>query len=356
MKRLTLIISLFILLGFTSIGGANPGGVGDGNFDMQCGGACHGDSSQNQTSPVSLDLVVDSTPYVGLPVSLTATVSGVQFNSADKIGLFLLTDTTGHSDMPIDSDWNVISDINGGTNNYVEIEASSFTDEYTVSWTVTPTNTDETKFYLSIHHGGSDVPYFAISSGTIVTPLPVPENLPRLANDFTPQISRELGDITVMLVETVDVNNLQIEWQLIDGDTQFANATLNDEGNWVFELPIALQPSIIEWRAIMEGEGPTQVTPWFRIAAQEPVLKIDQAQLYTQSFAFCIFFVGLVLTLHNRFSKGHEEVTLSEIGKAIPSVHGENTDHPDLPDGQLPEGWTMEQWKWYGQDYLEGKL
>jgi len=26
--------------------------------------------------------------------------------------------------------------------------------------------------------------------------------------------------------------------------------------------------------------------------------------------------------------------------------------HPPLPDGGLPAGWTMEQWKHYGDQYL----
>jgi len=85
------------LLAFTSLGGANPGGVGDGDFDMQCGGACHGDASQNQTSPALLELSIDGDVYFGLPVSITASVSGIQFSSSDAIGLFLLTDVTGHS-------------------------------------------------------------------------------------------------------------------------------------------------------------------------------------------------------------------------------------------------------------------
>ena len=27
--------------------------------------------------------------------------------------------------------------------------------------------------------------------------------------------------------------------------------------------------------------------------------------------------------------------------------------HPPLPEGGLPSGWTMEQWKYYGEQYLE---
>ena len=100
MNRLSVLFVMIILLSFTSIGGANPGGVGDGDFDMQCGGACHGDSSQNQTSSALLELTIESTAYIGLPVSISAKVSGVQFSSSDSIGLFLLTDTTGHSELP----------------------------------------------------------------------------------------------------------------------------------------------------------------------------------------------------------------------------------------------------------------
>ncbi len=138
------------LLSFTTLSGANPGGVGDGNFDMQCGGACHGDSSQNQSSPALLELVLDNTAYVGLPVSVTATISGVQFSSSDTLGLFLITDTTGHSDLPEDAGWTVISDQNGGDNNYVELEASSLSSEYSLSWTLKPSGIDLTNFYLCI--------------------------------------------------------------------------------------------------------------------------------------------------------------------------------------------------------------
>ena len=28
---------------------------------------------------------------------------------------------------------------------------------------------------------------------------------------------------------------------------------------------------------------------------------------------------------------------------------------PPLPPGGLPPGWTMEQWAWYGEDYLKGQ-
>ena len=32
------------------------------------------------------------------------------------------------------------------------------------------------------------------------------------------------------------------------------------------------------------------------------------------------------------------------------------TQGPPLPKEGLPPNWTMEQWQWYGEDYLKGKL
>lgn len=354
MNRLSVLFVMIILLSFTSIGGANPGGVGDGDFDMQCGGACHGDSSQNQTSPALLELTIESTAYIGLPVSVSAKVSGVQFSSSDSIGLFLLTDTTGHSDLPEDADWTVISDQNGGANNYIEIEASSLASEYTVSWTLKPMSLQPTNFYLSIHHGGNNNPYFGISSGLEIIPQEIPENLPRLTSDYAPPISREIGVNSTISVSTTDVQSMSIEWRLVDGESVFINASEIDDDIWEFDLPSAIQPSIIEWRAIMQGEGPDQITPWFRIAAQEPVPEIDQLQVYLQSFALGLFFVGLILTLHNRFSNERELIMQNNLGVDKTDLATEiAAEMPPLPEGGLPAGWTMEQWKWYGHEYLE---
>ncbi len=356
MNRITIVLSLVILLSLSSLGGANPGGVGDGDFDMQCGGACHGDASQNQTSPAMLELSFDGDAYLGLPVSITATVSGIQFSSSDAIGLFLLTDVTGHSDLPEDGGWEVISDVNGGDNNYVEIEGSSFEDSYTISWTVKPTVIDPTTFYLSIHHGGQNTPYFAISSGLNIDVLPVPDNLPRLSSEYSPVISRDLGQQTTISVSTSDVDELAIEWRLVDQPSSSVNATLINNNSWEFVLPPALQPSIIEWRAVMDGDGPTQTTPWFRIAAQEPALSVNQLQVYLQSFAFCIFFLTLVLTLQSRYLNEQEDLP-KEIDQTnlLPQQENSVGNTPPLPDGGLPDGWTMEQWKWYGHEYMEGE-
>ena len=220
------------------------------------------------------------------------------------LGLFLITDTTGHSDLPEDAGWAVISDQNGGDNNYVELEGSSLNSEYNLSWTLKPSSVESTNFYLSIHHGGENNPFFGISSALSVTPQVVPENLPRLSSDYAPKITRDLGDNTTITISTLDVEQMDIEWRLVDGESEFVSPSNNADGLWQFELPAALQPSIIEWRATLKGDGPDQITPWFRIAAQEPALEVNQTQVYLQALALSLFFIGLVLTLHKKFSTG----------------------------------------------------
>ena len=36
-----------------------------------------------------------------------------------------------------------------------------------------------------------------------------------------------------------------------------------------------------------------------------------------------------------------------------PEVVDSPSEGPPLPKSGLPEGWTMDQWKWYGQEWLD---
>jgi len=350
-RRFRVLLVFCILLSVSTFSQANPGGVGDGIFDMQCGGACHGDSSLNQTSSALIEFEIEGTPYLEQPISINAVASGSQLSIYDKIGLFLLTDTTGHSDTPRDAGWEVLSDSNGGTNNYLEGNIDVETNNISVSWTIKPTELTTTMFYVSIHHGGDDVPYFGISQGLELEVLPIPENLPRLAADFTPQTSRDLGEETIVKVETEEVSSVLIEWKIEGSTTTTVIANSSEIGTWQFNLPVSNQPSILQWRAILDGEGPSQTTPWFTLVAQEPPFEVDEAAVYLQSFALFIFVIGIVLTLQIRYFKEINEEKQWEQTETIIEQNSSNNP-PPLPNGQLPPGWTMEQWEWYGHEYI----
>tara|TARA_B100000459_G_scaffold101302_1_gene57973 strand:+ start:1762 stop:2841 length:1080 start_codon:yes stop_codon:yes gene_type:complete len=350
-RRFRVLLVFCILLSVSTFSQANPGGVGDGIFDMQCGGACHGDSSLNQTSSALIEFEIEGTPYLEQPISINAVASGSQLSIYDKIGLFLLTDTTGHSDTPKDAGWEVLSDSNGGTNNYLEGNIDVETNNLSASWTIKPTELTTTTFYVSIHHGGDDIPYFGISQGFELEVLPIPDNLPRLAADFTPQTSRDLGEETIVKVETEEVSSVLIEWKIEGSTTTTVIANSSEIGTWQFNVPASNQPSILQWRAILDGEGPSQTTPWFTLVAQEPPFEVDEAAVYLQSFALFIFVIGIVLTLQIRYFKDINEEKQWEQTETIIEQNSSNNP-PPLPNGQLPPGWTMEQWEWYGHEYI----
>ena len=39
----------------------------------------------------------------------------------------------------------------------------------------------------------------------------------------------------------------------------------------------------------------------------------------------------------------------------VAAVHSPVQTGPQLPPEGLPPGWTMEQWAWYGEDYLKNR-
>ena len=122
-----------------------------------------------------------------------------------------------------------------------------------------------------------------------------------------------------------------------------------------------------EWRVILEGEGPTQTSPWFRLTAQEPGWEIDENALYLQSFALFLLCAGLVVLRRptgedfnksydseNYLSDSMAEVTPAlEPTPVIATPPMTSSEGPPVPITGLPQGWTAEQWQYYGQEHLD---
>ena len=103
---------------------------------------------------------------------------------------------------------------------------------------------------------------------------PVPENLPRLGPDFEPPVLRDVCVTTTVVMQTVDVDAVRIEWRLANGEG--TDVTVIGEGEaWTFELPATLQPVAIQ-RAHLTGEGPEQATPWFTLQSENPSWTVDE--------------------------------------------------------------------------------
>ena len=304
MRRIIALFVVAMLLLVPTIGSANPNGVGDGTFDAQCGGACHGDADMNRSSASSVVVSGPSTAYEGLPTSVDVTISNIETTVSGLLGIFLLSDLSGAGDTPADDGWVIVSNSEGGTQNYVEVLVEPGQSEHTVSWTLRAPATGNYELHAAIHHGtqdGSEAPFFGSSlEPTQVNVVPVPEDLPRLSSDFEPPVVRTVGEATSVQLSTQSVDVVQVEWRVSGGPVQTALVAQVDQETWMFELPASLQPVTVEWRAHLEGEGPEQSTPWFALQSENPSWTVDETAAYVQSLAMLLLFMVAFMSLQRR--------------------------------------------------------
>ena len=319
--KATLILCLLLLA--TNLGAAEPGGVGDGVYDMQCGGACHGDSDQNATSSASLILTTESHIYAGQATTFSLQVESLTSSPYAPIGLFLLSDTTGYRDTPQDIGWQILSDSNGAVNNYIEV--TGLVDGDSIDWVLRAPEVGNYTFFASIHHGGNNAPHFGISQAYNVEVLPIPDNLPRLTEQFTPIVAREVGEQTNFQLLTEDVDTVVVEWRIDGGIANQAIVTGDAVNGFMVELPTANQPSTMQWRALLSGEGPQQTSPWFTLVTNEQSFSIDATAVYLQGISVLIFFAGLTVLLQtrNRTNQNKEEKSFDEITSTVSQEGGE---------------------------------
>ena len=332
--RTVLVLSLLLLC--SAFGAAEPGGTGDSIQNIQCGGACHGDASMNETSGALLSLSSPVTIYVGIPTTLTLSATNLDTSSTRLVGLFLLTDMTGHSDTPQDAGWEILSDANGGAMNYIEQKLDPGQNETSISWVLRASTLGTTTFYAAIHHGGGySSPFFGTTaSGFEVTVQPVPENLPRLAADFTPPTLRTLDTPTEFNIETQFTDSMQFEWKSEDGLTMNGIVNSTENNSWTVTIPAALQPTTVQWRVVLVGEGPEQTTPWFTLAAEESSWEVTISAVYLQAFALLFMTAGIVIALQTRFSSDSSIAKYDETPLVIETVIlDKNPDNLEENDG-----------------------
>ena len=365
--RFKITIVLLALLLSATVSTANPGGKGDDVRSRDCAGSCHASSSSNGVSTASLNIIFPNEVYAGLLIEVNTSVGNIDVSSNNMVGMTLLINSDGAKDLPANDGWEVVTDPNGGTNNYVEI-SDSFSSQNIVnrSWTLrAPSDTGTYELYLAVQHGTPEggVAMTGISQAKSVIVEEVPENLPRLSEDWTPTNQREIGVETIITIETINVESATVE--LMNGAEIITIPVVDNE----FTIPAAVNPGTVQWRLVMEGEGPTQYSPWFRITAQEPGWQVDETALYLQGVALFLLCAGLVVlrrkdeenllkdydnTAHLNESsfENQDPLQVQPIDEQV-TITNDVQQTPPLPATGLPQGWTMEQWEYYGQEHLD---
>jgi len=310
-RRAPVLLLVAVLLSASSIGSANPNGVGQGTFDAQCGGACHGDADMNRTSSSTVVVNAPATAYEGLPTSVSVTISNIETTVSGLLGVFLLSDMTGAGDTPADAGWDILSNSEGGDGNYVEITVAPGETERTLTWTLRAPSIGEHPLHAAIHHGtesGEEAPFFGASAQpALVEVVAVPVNLPRLSSSFSPPVVRDVGEPSTLRLDTVSVQSVEVEWRLVGGPINTAVVSSTGPDAWTFELPSSLQPATLEWRAHLGGEGPEQTTPWFTLQSEEPSWEVDETAAYVQSMTLLFVFMVAYMSLHRRTVAPEEE-------------------------------------------------
>ncbi|MBT6644421.1 MAG: hypothetical protein HOB52_01285, partial [Euryarchaeota archaeon] len=123
------------------------------------------------------------------------------------------------------------------------------------------------------------------------------------------------------------------------------------------------------------GEGPTQTTPWFALISQEPAWQVEEPALFLQGMAMMLLFAGLIMLQRPSGGSGGEKIPIAVDATALveathfatsqlppplasapatlPQLIPTSAPMPTIPLEGIPTGWSMEQWRHYGQGYLD---
>lgn len=367
MRRVFISFCLVLMLSISPWVNANPGGNGDANRDFQCGGSCHGDPDLNASSPATFQPILPQRIYEGLPAEISVEISSLPQTETGIFGAFLLTSLNANNDIPSTEGWSIVSNSNLGQTNYQE-QVLTAGNTLIFNWTISNNEITTSEFYVALNHGSSenDLSHLGVSQAFEISTIALPADMPSIIPGFEPVNTRLVGEDTKISIPTQNAENVIVELKGQGGQNSIIQVTANGSQSWDITIPQAIRESSLEWRVIVEGDGLTTTSTWFSLTSSEPTFESNNLPIILQGIGVALMGAAFVTLLHKRLrgsksvTKKYEQTELlnptSDIAQEQASNLGTPTSMPALPATGLPAGWTMEQWEYYGQDYLDGKL
>ena len=311
-QRLLALGALALLLMAPTSSIANPGGNGDSSRDYTCGGSCHGDPGLSQPSDGTISIGTDTTAFSGTVTAVHVSASGMSLSGKRILGVFLLSSLNGNDDLPSDYGWSVIQDPNGGISNYVETVVPE-SGSATLTWVLrTPSETGTLSLYAAMHHGSEsnqgELAFLGVSQAVSIDILPVPENYPQLADDWTAPDNRITGDDSPLIVSTNNTDQVSVLWRLEgEWDSHSADVENVGEGEWEVKLPATMAQTRIEYQITTHNGGFTASQPWLTIGTIPPEFDGTILGARLQAFAFATIVFGFLLSLQTRLAPRDED-------------------------------------------------
>ena len=343
-----LAVSCFLLVSATP-GLANPGGEGDGDRDFSCAESCHvGAQGERSSGSISLTLDRDRV-FAGQLFSVSATVVDTELSSNGLVGVFLLDEISGNSGSNVeDGTLEIVQDPNGGHANYVERRLISSGGGAVFTWTLrAPVSLGPQTVSAAMHHGedSADTAMFNTAQVLQFEVESLPDDLPRLKEGWEAPSIRHPGEETTIILDLEDTDVVFIEWKPTAESSPVALQVEELEKGFSFTIPGTTDESEVSWRATLSNAALSEKTPWFTLHSKDPELEVDETSLYIQALSYCLLSAAVCIIIQKKaWRRAHstEIPPMLDLDDILP-----------LPATGLPHGWTDEQWRHYGHQYLQ---
>lgn len=316
MKKRTLlafasIAYLVAVLLFASGGHGNVNGAGDGNEEYDSGGSCH------TTPGTGTITAVTSTPNptTGQSITVTVTVTATALSSQKLVGVFLVRALQTSNSQPSVDGWIILSDPNGGANNYVEKTAVSVGTPTDFVWTVKAPATPGTyRLYARAHHGATPTAALFLDFTTGLTFNVQPPGAGAPAIEHQPPQSVRPGVQTLIEATMRNATRANLTWKNSEMasslQVSMTNTSTQRDSGWLYQAVIPAQdsPTQITYEINATSATGIHTTASYSFAVTEPpptrgVSWEKQVEWILTTIAIGVAICGVVVLAHLLFKR-----------------------------------------------------